>query len=370
MGWFDWLRRSGAEDRWAATWKNGLGGGGRGARSRRPGGGAARPPGRRRPGRRAVRDRARDARRARGGRRAGRHARRRAAPPRSPPATAPSAPTAAISAPRSSLPDDPAQPSGTLLLTERPRDLHRRIPGADDPVARGRPRVAAEPRSRADPQRSAGPAPLPLQHLRGRDAGRVSWRGTCRSGAYNPSHVTDRARHPHRPGRHRTPARRRPFAARRCAHRPGLEPGVDRRRFRHAAEVARRRSRDRPGRAVRSAARLPIRPAGQHDRDAARPRRAAADPDLLALQRDPRADAGDAPRRRRAGDRSAGRRHARLHLRLHDGELHARRGPARRPRRRLRPPEPGRRRRGRRGRCSGRTVRRSSGSSRSRCGTA
>ena len=141
-------------------------------------------------------------------------------------------------------------------------------------------------------------------------------------------------------------------------------------RLRHAAEVLGRRSRDRAGRALRAAARIPIRPAGQHDRDAARPGRAAAGADLLALQRDPRAHAGDAARRRRAGHRSAGRRHAGLHLHLHDGELHARRRPSRRPRRRLRPSESGRRRGGRRGHSSGPTASRSSASSRSRCATA
>ena len=48
---------------------------------------------------------------------------------------------------------------------------------------------------------------------------------------------------------------------------------------------------------------------------------------------------------RRARHRPAGRRHARLHLHLHDGQLHARRGATRRARRGLRPAEPDRRRR-------------------------
>ena len=47
---------------------------------------------------------------------------------------------------------------------------------------------------------------------------------------------------------------------------------------------------------------------------------------VLALQRDARADRGHAARPGRAGHRPAGRRHARLHLHLHDGELHARGG--------------------------------------------
>ena len=120
------------------------------------------------------------------------------------------------------------------------------------------------------------------------------------------------------------------------------------RSLRHSADRPPGRSRHRPGRALRPAARVPFRSAGQHDRDAARPGCAPADPDLLALQRDARTDRRDAARRRRAAHRSAGRRHARLHLHLHDGQLHARRRAARRPRRRLRSSEPGRRcRRGR-----------------------
>ena len=50
---------------------------------------------------------------------------------------------------------------------------------------------------------------------------------------------------------------------------------------------------------------------------------AAARAGLLALQRDARADRGDAARPRRAGHRPAGRRHAHLHLHLHDGQLPA-----------------------------------------------
>ena len=53
-----------------------------------------------------------------------------------------------------------------------------------------------------------------------------------------------------------------------------------------------------------------------HAQDAA-PRRAR----LLALQRDARADGRDARGPRRARHRPAGRRHAHLHVHLHDGEL-------------------------------------------------
>ena len=51
--------------------------------------------------------------------------------------------------------------------------------------------------------------------------------------------------------------------------------------------------------------------------------------------------------RRRARHRSAGRRHPHLHLHLHDGQLPARRAPARRQGDRVRPAESDRRRRGR-----------------------
>ena len=50
----------------------------------------------------------------------------------------------------------------------------------------------------------------------------------------------------------------------------------------------------------------------------------AAGADLLALQRDARADRRDAAAARRAGHRPAGHRRAHLHLHLHDGQLPAR----------------------------------------------
>ena len=133
--------------------------------------------------------------------------------------------------------------------------------------------------------------------------------------------------------------------------------------------LARRRRRDAGG-DLRPAARLPVRRAGQHDRDAAR--RATRPPraGLLALQRDARADRRDAERARRAGHRPAGHRRAHLHLHLHDGQLPARLRAARRPGHRLRPAESDRRRRRRRARCSCRASSRSSASSRFRCATA
>ena len=57
--------------------------------------------------------------------------------------------------------------------------------------------------------------------------------------------------------------------------------------------------------------------------------------------------ARDARRRRRPGRRSPGCRHPHLHLHLHDGQLPARRPPARHPRRRVRSAESDRRRRDR-----------------------
>ena len=98
----------------------------------------------------------------------------------------------------------------------------------------------------------------------------------------------------------------------------------------------------------RAAARLPLGPARQHDRDAARKGPAPQYSHLLALQRDARAGQGDARSHRRARHRPAGRRRPHLHLHLHHGELPARRGASRRTGHRLRPPEPNRRRPSRR----------------------
>ena len=77
-------------------------------------------------------------------------------------------------------------------------------------------------------------------------------------------------------------------------------------------------------------------------------RRDTAGAGLLPLQRNAGADGRDAERPRRPGRRSAGCRRAHLHVRLHDGQLPARRRPARRPGHRVRPPQPDRRRGGRR----------------------
>ncbi len=90
---------------------------------------------------------------------------------------------------------------------------------------------------------------------------------------------------------------------------------------------------------------------------------------VLALQRDARADGRDARRPRRARHRPAGRRRAHLHLHLHDGQLPARRGAARRAGHRVRPAQPDRRRRRRRADARAAATSRSSGCSRSRCAT-
>ena len=121
---------------------------------------------------------------------------------------------------------------------------------------------------------------------------------------------------------------------------------------------------------LRPAARVPIRRAGKHDRDRPLARRRPARADLLALQRDARADRGHAARSRRPRDRSAGRRHAHLHLHLHDGQLSAsprartasRSSCAIGPIRSAASPS--------RDRCSSTDSSRSSASIRSRCGTA
>ena len=86
---------------------------------------------------------------------------------------------------------------------------------------------------------------------------------------------------------------------RRPPRRHRLQPRVGRRR----APAHRRSPRGAPARApggvLRTAARIPIRRAGKHDRDRPRARRGAPRADLLALQRDARADGRDAARSRR-----------------------------------------------------------------------
>ena len=109
----------------------------------------------------------------------------------------------------------------------------------------------------------------------------------------------------------------------RPAGRHRLQPGVGRRRARGTSPTAWRRTRRaRLARALRPAARVPVRRAGEHDRD----RRTAATSvrrvpvySLYSETREP--TRGDAARPRRAGHRPAGRRHPHLHLHLHDGQL-------------------------------------------------
>ena len=105
----------------------------------------------------------------------------------------------------------------------------------------------------------------------------------------------------------------------------------------------------------RPAARYSRRRAVQHDRDAARPRRADRHDGLFALQRGPRTDRGNARGPRHYRRRPAGRRLPHLHLHLHDGELHACRRKIRQAGRRLRPAKPDRRQRGR-GQCHRRGI--------------
>ena len=133
----------------------------------------------------------------------------------------------------------------------------------------------------------------------------------------------------------RPPARR--------ARRARLQPGDGR-----PLAAPRRRHRARPLRrpahhALRAPARHPRRRAGQHDRDRARRGPADGPAGVFALQRDARAHRGHAEGRRRHRGRPAGRRLPHLHLRLHDGQLHARGARARQARDRLRPPQPDRR---------------------------
>ena len=118
--------------------------------------------------------------------------------------------------------------------------------------------------------------------------------------------------------------------------------------FRHVVDRIAPRGRRAGRRDFRPAARVPIGPAGEHDRVAARAttRRGAC--------RSIRSTARRASRRRRccrarrAGHRPAGRRHAHLHLHLHDGQLPAAPAQRRPAGHRLRSAESDRRRRRRR----------------------
>ena len=268
-----------------------------------------------------------------------------------------------------SMPDDPAQPTGRLLLTStravfaggaRTPALAWHATREVDPV---RPRLLFV----YPPRRRRRRPSFPLQLVRRR----AVRRGDRAPPDARPRAAADYNRRDARPPRPRTAARRSRSQADRPASASGSSaiPPRSTAGSSHASDRLARRRLDAGG-ALRAAARLPLRPAGKHDRVAARAGREAARAGLLALQRDARADRRDARRPRRAGDRSPGRRHAHLHLHLHDGELPARRARARRPRGRLRPAQPDRRRDDRRARCSIRRSRRSSGSSRSRCATA
>ena len=168
----------------------------------------------------------------------------------------------------------PAQPSGTLLLTNARAIFVGGAAGRDR--SRGTRRRACPP----GPRSACWSAPI------GRTctASAATRFADALRAAFLARHLAEAARiilgmsptapaTPHRPGRHRTPPRRRPLAARRRARRPGLEPGIGRQRASATPPIA---SATIPaidaGRAVRAAARLPVRPAGQHDRDAARAR--------------------------------------------------------------------------------------------------
>ena len=141
-------------------------------------------------------------------------------------------------------------------------------------------------------------------------------------------------------------------------------------RFTHIVDALMQSPGRHARRDLRSAARIPIRRAGQHDRDAARQRLPPQGAGVLALQRNARADRGHAAARRRDGDRSPGHRRAHLHLHLHDGELPARLREARRRHHRVRSARIRSAASTSKGRCSCRATSRSSDSSRSRCVTA
>ena len=144
------------------------------------------------------------------------------------------------------------------------------------------------------------------------------------------------------------------------------------RRLRHIADRSWRCTRRATRGAVRSAARVPIRRAGQHDRDASRARRGAAA--CRCTRSTARRRASRPPEMLRDLDRarrrSAGRRRPHLHLHLHDGELPEGGAQARPQGDRLRSAESDRRPAGRGAGARSPASSRSSACIRSRCATA
>ena len=242
MGWFDWLRRNGAEDSWTREWRTEWAAAvehpeAAAAAALRARLDAAGPDEERFEIEREMLEGLDGARRA--GRRA-RHPRTRSDRDR---------PSRGRGRPL--LFQRPGQRPGRSRAAERhpaadehPRGLHRRRPGGDDPVARGRPGHAAEPGSGADPQRSPGPPPLPLQHLRGRDAGRLPGAAPLEA-----ARIILACHRPPPPPVPSGPASNGcSTRTDRCSpgpHRPRLEPGVDRQRLPPRRRGPGRRSRDR-----------------------------------------------------------------------------------------------------------------------------
>ena len=114
--------------------------------------------------------------------------------------------------------------------------------------------------------------------------------------------------------------------------------------FRHILDRLALRTGRHARRDLRAAARVPVRRAGQHDRD--RPRDGRDAPRARSTRSTARR-ASRPPRccgPRRARHRPAGRRRPHLHLHLHDGQLPARLRPPRRAGHRVRSAEPDRRR--------------------------
>ena len=168
--------------------------------------------------------------------------------------------------------------------------------------------------------------------------------------------------------RDRPAARSRSPTGCRPPRRRGLQPGIDRQPVpSHRRPPGRGLWGSRSAR-FRAAARVPIRPPGQHDRNRRTPdaRRRVPIYSLYSETREPTAEMLATSTCSSSICRTSAHGST---LRLHGGELHARRGAPRRARGHLRSAQPGRRRRGRRAICSIRRLRRSSGNSRFRSGT-
>ena len=189
-----------------------------------------------------------------------------------------------------SLPADQVQAAGRVLLTGTGRCSsaaagRRCAPGTRSTRSRASSATCSSPgptaRRRRTTASTISPMPWSPRFSRGSSRGRGARVYNC------PHDCSHRGAHRHRHARHRPAADDRTAAGRGAARRAPLQPGLDRRQLPAQRRPAVRRSGGDAGNDLRPAAWLPRRPAGQHDRDAARQRRAAAGAGVLALQRGP-----------------------------------------------------------------------------------